>query len=184
MNNMKSSRLSLFLMELIIAIFFFCLAAGVSVRLFASAHTLSERTENLENAVMWSQNLSETFVAKKGDLAAISKLFPDGFVSESDVGSTGREGSIILIFDDKWELIENTLSDASYEVILSTSLRDASDVYSDVNTYNAALTGKAVAGDIAVYDLRGSDGILTQISENEDDAFYNLKVDVYIGEEE
>ena len=183
MDNMKSSRLSLFLMELIIAIFFFSLSAGVCVRLFVSAHSLSERTENLENAVMWSQNLSEAFVAKKGDLAAIARLFPDGFVSENTVGDSGREGNVILIFDDNWELIENTLSDASYEVIMSTALKDASDVYSDVNTYGE-LRGKAVTGDIAVYDLRGTDEIITMVDENKGEAFHSLSVDVYVGEEE
>ena len=44
--------------------------------------------------------------------------------------------------------------------------------------------GKAATGDIAVYDLRGKDGVLTGISTNKDDAFYSLKVDAYIGEEE
>jgi hypothetical protein len=183
MDNMKSSRLSLFLMELIIAIFFFSLSAGVCVRLFVSAHTLSERTENLENAVMWTQNLSEAFVAKKGDLKAIAKLFPDGFVSETSTGESGKEGNIILIFDDRWELMENTLSDASYEVIMSTALKDASEVYNDVNTYGE-LRGKAAAGGIAVYDLRGTSDILTNINENADNAFHFITVDVYVGEED
>ena len=183
MNNMKSSKLSLFLMELIIAIFFFSLSAAVCVRLFASAHTLSERTENLENAVMWSQNLSEAFVSQKGDIASIARLFPDGFVTESSAGGSGREGNIVLIFDDEWELMENTLLDASYEVILTTALRDASEVYGDVGTYGTQIKGKAVTGDISVIDLRGRDEVVTQVTD-ESYAFHTLKVDVYIGEED
>jgi hypothetical protein len=132
---------------------------------------------------MWSQNLSEAFVSQKGDIAAIARLFPDGFVTESSSGESGREGNIVLIFDDEWELMENTLVDASYEVILTTTLHDASEVYSDVNSYGTDIKGKAVTGDIAVIDLRGRDEILTQVTA-ESDAFHTLKVDVYIGEED
>ncbi len=182
MNNEKSSKLSLFLMELIIAIFFFSLSAAVCVRLFASAHTLSERTENLENSVMWVQNLSEAFVSAGGDLGRIAPLFPKGYVSETS--EDGTSGSIILIFDQDWELMDSALSGASYEVILHVDTGDASEVYSDVNTYGTALAGRAAIGDIAVYDLRGKDGVITGISGNQDDVFYSLRVDTYIGEEE
>ncbi len=184
MNNRSSSKLSLFLMELIIAIFFFSLSAAICVRLFASAHTLSENTETLENAIMWSQNLSEAFVSEKGDLDGISRLFPDGYVSEDPSDEKGRNGSIILIFDEDWEIMDSNLTGASYEVILETAEKDASEVYADVNTYGVDLVGKAVTGDIAVYDLRGKDSVITTISDNSDDTFYTLKTDVYIGEED
>jgi hypothetical protein len=184
MNNTRSSKLSLFLMELIIAIFFFSLSAAICVRLFASAHTLSENTETLENAIMWTQNLSEAFVSERGELNGIARLFPDGYVSKDSSGDSDRNGSIILIFDEDWELMDSGLTGASYEVIMVTAEKDASEVYSDVNTYGVDLVGKAVTGDIAVYDLRGKDGAITTISDNEDDAFYSLKTDVYIGEED
>ncbi len=184
MNNMRSSKLSLFLMELIIAIFFFSLSAAVCVRLFASAHTLSENTETLENSVMWTQNLSEAFEAEKGDLDGIARLFPNSYVSKDPAAGSERDGSIILIFDRDWELMDSNLTGASYEVILETAEKDASEVYADVNTYGVTLIGKAVTGNIAVYDLRGKDGVITTISSNSDDTFYSLKTDVYIGEED
>ena len=183
MNNMRSSKLSLFLMELIIAILFFSLSAAVCVRLFASAHILSESTTNLENAVMWSQNLSEAFVSEKGSLSSIAHLFPDGFVSRA-YEESDTDGSIILVFDDKWEPMENSLLNASYEVIMTSRSAEASEVYSDVNTYNVPLKGKAVTGRIAVYDIRGRESLFTDISDDGADAFHQLDIDVYVGEED
>ncbi len=184
MNNSRSSKLSLFLMELIIAIFFFSLAAAVCVRLFASAHKLSENTKDLENAVMWTQNLSEAFVSERGDLEKISELFPECYVSRPQNAASDKEGSIVLVFDGDWEITQTTLSNASYEIILTTAVKDAGEVYQDVNNYGTALSGRAVTGQIRAFDLRGMDDVLTDTTGRDDEAFHSLDVDVYIGEED
>ncbi len=182
MENKRSSKLSLFLMELIVAIMFFSLSAAICVRLFASAHVLAEKTGNLESAIMWTQNLSEAFTAKKGDLEKIAELYPDSYiVSDSD---SEEAGSLIIIFDKNWEPMAKYLSDASYEVILSAATKDASEVYSDVTDYDVDLVGKAVAGDIAVIDLRGGKEILSVIPKDEQKIFYSSSIDVYIGKED
>ncbi len=184
MENKRSSQLSLFLMELIVAIMFFSLSAAVCVRLFASAHILAEKTGNLENAIMWSQNLSEVFVSQKGDLEQIAGLYDTGYITYPSGENSSENGSLILIFNKDWEPMEKELSGASYEVILSTATKDADEVYKDVNTYNIALIGRAVTGDIAVFDLRGGTEILTEIPSDPEKIFYQSSIDVYIGEED
>ncbi len=182
MENKRSSQLSLFLMELIVAIMFFSLSAAVCVRLFASAHILAERTGNLENAIMWSQNLSEVYVSKNGDLEEVARLYPDAYLSVS--GDDESQKNLILIFDKDWMPMGQGLSDASYEVILSSAIKDASDVYSDANSYGVELVGKAAVADIAVLDIRAASEILSDIPESGEQVFYTNSIDTYIGKEE
>ncbi|MBQ6415183.1 MAG: hypothetical protein IJJ65_02920, partial [Butyrivibrio sp.] len=66
MNTQENSRTSLFLMELIIVILFFALASAICLRLFAGAHLMAENDRNLNHALIWSQNLSESFYGSKG----------------------------------------------------------------------------------------------------------------------
>ena len=182
MENKRSSQLSLFLMELIVAIMFFSLSAAVCVRLFASAHVLAERTGNLESAIMWTQNLSEVYVSKDGDLEQIASLYPDAYISRSS--DNDSISSLILIFDKDWEPMAQGLSDASYEIILSSSIEDADKVYADANTYGVSLVGKAAAGTIAVLDIRGGSDVLTDIPSDPSQIFYQNSIDTYIGKEE
>ena len=146
MDQRSNSRLSLFLMELIIAIMFFSLSAAVCVRLFTTAHLIAERTENLSSAVMWSQNLTESFMAMGGDLDEISQLYPDAYVTED---------TLILFFNRDWEMVDEALSQASYEALLKVKRDTAENVYSDVKDYNVPLVGDALVGDITVLDIRG-----------------------------
>ena len=182
MESKRSSQLSLFLMELIVAIMFFSLSAAVCVRLFASAHILAEKTGNLENAIMWTQNLSEVYVSKNGDLEQIATLYPDAYLSKSP--EDDNISSLVLIFDKDWEPMEQGLSDASYEVILKSSIEDASKVYADVNTYGVELVGKAATGTIAVLDIRGGSEVLSDIPQDPSQVFYQNSIDTYIGKEE
>jgi hypothetical protein len=80
--------------------------------------------------------------------------------------------------------MERGLSDASYEVILKSSIEDASDVYADANTYGVELTGKAATGTIAVLDIRGGSEVLSDIPEDPSQVFYQNSIDTYIGKEE
>ena len=58
---MKSSKAKLFLIELIIIILFFSLAAAVCMQIFASAHTLSQKSEDLTEGIMIAQQVAEEF---------------------------------------------------------------------------------------------------------------------------
>lgn len=65
---MRKSRSSLFLMELIIAIFFFSLAAAVVLKLFVNAGETGRETEDLNEAVRYSVNAGELFYEYGMDL--------------------------------------------------------------------------------------------------------------------
>lgn len=93
---MKHSRSSLFLMEMIIAIFFFSLTSAVCIQLFARSHLLSQQTVDQNHAVLQAQNLAEGFLATEGDLAQMKKLFP-----ECSAGNP--ENTLLLLFDGEWK---------------------------------------------------------------------------------
>lgn len=59
---MKSSKSSLFLMELIIAILFFALASAVCIQLFVKSHLLGKTTTAENKALLMCQNFSEIYL--------------------------------------------------------------------------------------------------------------------------
>ncbi len=181
MNRRSSSKISLFLMELIIAILFFSLASAVCVRLFTSAHILSEDSINLSNAVTWSQNLAEAFYGSKGQLKEMEKLYPQAFISTDD---TMDKNTVILFFNAEWDLNAEGLVDASYEAILETERMSAQEAYADVNEYGVELVGDAITGRVAVIDLRGTTQVFSSIPDNNTRIIYTMPVDVYIGKED
>lgn len=93
---MKHSRSSLFLMEMIIAILFFSLASAVCIQLFAKSHLLSTQTVNKNHAVIWAQNLAESYLASEGDLGTMHDLFTSSQQTEED--------TMTLYFDSQWNL--------------------------------------------------------------------------------
>lgn len=93
---MKHSRSSLFLMEMIIAILFFSLASAVCIQLFVKSHLMSTRTVDQNHAVIWAQNLAESYLAAEGDLDSMQGLFsPSEHV---------QDNFLRLSFDDKWKI--------------------------------------------------------------------------------
>lgn len=58
---MKTSKSSMFLMELIIAILFFALASAVCIQLFVKSHLLSNAASDESRALLLCQNLSEIY---------------------------------------------------------------------------------------------------------------------------
>ncbi len=182
MDQRSNSRLSLFLMELIVAIMFFSLSAAVCVRLFASAHIMAETTENLSNATIWTQNLAEAFEGKKGRLSDMADLFPDAVISYTTSDPSMSDGSLVLFFDDKWNHV-NGLADSSYVANLSITTEDASRVYSDVSDYGISLIGKAAVGEITVIDIRGLDELTPEASVDPKRIIMSVSVDTYLGKE-
>ena len=176
-----NSKLSLFLMELIVAIMFFSLSAAVCVRLFVGAHIMSENTEDLNNATIWTQNLAEAFTGANGNLQKISELFPGAYVTSDS--EDAEEGTLILFFDDKWELLDEQPSGAAYEALLVITKEEAQEVYSDVNTYGVTLEGKSAVGKIGVMNTSASTDIVSVIPEDEASMILLTTVDVYLGKE-
>ncbi|MCR5670230.1 MAG: hypothetical protein K6G10_04430 [Butyrivibrio sp.] len=181
MSDRRNSRLSLFLMELIIAIFFFSLASAVCVRLFVGAHVLSRKSEDVSMAVIWSQNLSEVFWNTKGDVEKMHDAFP---------GSTSilyenkeKEGTLILLFNSDWEIISSSDSGIAYEAMIDIERKSAAEVYSDVTDYGVTLVGEAKVAHICIADMSGFDDILTIFPQTSENIILSNDVDLYIGEE-
>ncbi|MCR4995720.1 MAG: hypothetical protein K6A61_00315 [Butyrivibrio sp.] len=171
----NNSRTSLFLMELIIAVFFFSLAAAVSIRLFVGAHKLTEKSTALSNATIWSQSLSEAFYECNGDVNKIAELFPSAYITEN---------AIILFFDKEWNVLEEAHSDASYEAILVTEKADASSVYSDIKDYGSSYSGKAAKGNVAVLNIKDTDEVISSIPKDQDIVIISYTVDTPLSQKE
>lgn len=114
----KNSSSSLFLMELIIAILFFSLASTVCIQLFVKAHLLTEKSVNINQSILWTQNLAEGFLNSNGDLAGMKELFDE----KSELG----EDHISLYFDNDWNPIAAGTDSARYEIKLQLTGTDAS----------------------------------------------------------
>ena len=67
---MRSSRASLFLMELMISILFFSLSSAVCIQLFVKAHAINETTEDISKATLIAQDICEYFHYANGKLTA------------------------------------------------------------------------------------------------------------------
>lgn len=180
MNSQENSRTSLFLMELIIVILFFALASAVCLRLFSAAYLLAEKDRNLNHALIWSQNFSESFYGCKGRIHQLQSQYPDAFVSVSE---NETDGSIVLFFDESWNQIDNSQDTASYEAVIVIKRDTAENVYSDVNKYGVKLDGSAMTGRIAILDLRGQTETYLDFPPDDKLIIYSGNIDTYIGEE-
>lgn len=78
MNSKPARRSSLFLLELMIAILFFCLCTGYCVKMFVKAHEVSVHSEDLTRSVRKCSNLAEVFRNSADHEAAFSNEFPSG----------------------------------------------------------------------------------------------------------
>ena len=71
------SRTSLFLMEMIIAVFFFAVTSAICAQVFAKAHLVSAHTSELNQAVFHTENIAETFRSANGSFNGPSAFFYD-----------------------------------------------------------------------------------------------------------
>lgn len=115
MRKSLPKRSNLFLLELILAIFFFSLASAVCIRLFVQTRTLSLESHKENQALTRAKNLSALFEAREGSLPDIAEDFPDAVVEDS---------SLRIYYDKDWEpcpekeetyLLTLTVSETSYE---------------------------------------------------------------------
>lgn len=118
---MKTSRSSLFLMEMIIAILFFSLASAVCIQLFVKSYTLRQDSVKLNQATMKAQSMAELFYAFNGDYYAITSSYDalDGFLCEHDSDAQ----VITSYYSDAWEPVaaSESSTDAEYAVSMFIS---------------------------------------------------------------
>ena len=86
-------RSSLFLMELMLAILLFSIAAAICVQVFVKSHMISEQSTNLNYAVLASTSVAEIFRSSDNSFEILSKEYP---LSESDDHKT------YIYYDNNW----------------------------------------------------------------------------------
>lgn len=126
--NKQSSRTCLFLIELVLSIFFFIVAAAVCMQLFVNTYFLSQETLETNQALLWSQNLAEAFLGNRGDYSLVKKLYSDvDCVSDLSIDS---DSSMLLCFDKDWNTVSR-LTESDY-IVFSTFRFDDTFTYQDI----------------------------------------------------
>lgn len=113
MNKQPAKRSSLFLMELIIAILFFSLAATVCVRFFVKSYTLEQESQNLNHAVNAATSVAEIFRNQEQPFSLLTEEYPHG---------EHAENAYYIYYDINWSLCDS--SNAVYKVLLQTTATD------------------------------------------------------------
>ena len=107
----NSSRSGIFLMELMLSILFFSIAAAVCVELFAISHQLSNKGVNLNYAVATAESIAEAFSGCNGEESDWEILFPEA----ENCGSEGTQ-NIWKISDEEKGLTALAWIDTSKEL--------------------------------------------------------------------
>lgn len=105
------SKAPLALMEQLIMVLVFALAAALCLRAFVGADGLSREKELRDRALTEAQSMAEMTKACAGDLA----------LAAADLGGRQEEGRWVRLFDGNWGLTEREeLADCRVEVVLQT----------------------------------------------------------------
>lgn len=118
-------RSNLFLLELILAIFFFSLAAAVCMQLFVKARSLSDQASLQNHALVEAKNACALFRTHSGSLEALQEEYPSSVLTAA---------SLEVYYDEAWELCEPESSLYTMEI-----RTDASDY-----------EGRLVLGEVSV----------------------------------
>lgn len=114
--NSNSSKTSLFLMELIMSILFFCLASAVCVQMFVKSHTLSRDSLILNHAIVWSESMAETFYSCDGDLTAMNEILESSIYKENS-------STIDLYFDEEFNPVSS--EESAFYLVEGVCSRDS-----------------------------------------------------------
>ncbi len=186
MNQAQHNKTSLFLMELIISILFFSIAGAICVRLFVGAHLMSEESIVTNNSVLWTQNISEVFNGKHGNLREIADFYSENSIVLVSYEDNPEVGTLVMFFDRDWEIIDypanpGALDDAAYELMLCISQLPASEVYADTDVDKNLLIGDALLGEIQIQNM-SDETIIEAFAEEDDPSVITTQfIDYYIG---
>lgn len=128
-NRARSS--SLFLMELIIAIFFFSAASAVCIQFFVKSHLLSQESNALNHAVNECTSTAELIDASdsvEDSLNMLMRLYPNGSYPNAYLSSTEtevQEADVQIYYDDSFK--ECISQDSSYMLALHISKDGTND---------------------------------------------------------
>jgi len=100
MRKQHKRQTSLFLIELMLALLFFSLAAAVSIQFFVQSNILSQQSNNLNSAILVTQSFAESFRATRGDLSSL--YVPTDFVEMLPTEAPQQVISMRIFYDADW----------------------------------------------------------------------------------
>lgn len=123
---MKASRSSLFLIELTISILFFALASAACIQLFVKAHLLDQNTQEINQTVVWSQNLAELWNASEADMLSVYNCLREQYGSEQSGFYMNNDcDAIFFYFDKNWEFSDGVATRIVYCIDFTDNGYDA-----------------------------------------------------------
>ena len=130
-------RSSLFLMELMIAILLFSLAAAICVPVFVKSHSIKEKSTELNQAVLASVSVAEIIRSEGISLEMLSEAFPE---------AESADHTLYISYDQKWSPCAP--SDAVYTLRVGTKLElttsDSSILTGEITVYRAGQEGNSI----------------------------------------
>ena len=184
------SQSSLFLIEVIIAVFFFAITAAICIRIFVKAHTITDKSREMTQSYIEADNMAQVFMNSGAHIEGILSRYSQYALTLSQEGN--YTGTILICFDSDFnpiphptENIDNTISITAYELILVQTLVDADDLYSDCS--DATRIGYACDATIYVFDTELADFLITDthfedLDQFKDNTILTLPLDLYLGD--
>jgi type II secretory pathway pseudopilin PulG len=155
----KKKATSLFLLELILAMLIFFMAAAICVSMFAKAHEMNKKSQELNSAVLVEKNLAEMLsraVSVDDACRLVTQLYPHAEISApvKDTGSGITEVRIAL--DD--DFLETT-GQSAYQLTADLS-EDRDLLTAGLHVYPADDTENGTS----VYDLTVENSLSSNVS--------------------
>lgn len=107
MNN-GENKTPLALMEQVIMVFVFALAAALCVQVFVYARTVSVSMEERDYAMVECQSVAETAKDCAGNIEEMRKYLENGCVGENELS---------FYYDEKWEAVQSEDETAYYQIV-------------------------------------------------------------------
>lgn len=90
----ETSKSSLFLMEMVIALLFFSICSAICIRVFAAASKDTVFSRNLNSASSLCQSAAEVFKACRGDIKKAAEILDGGY----------EMGQAKFYYDSEWKI--------------------------------------------------------------------------------
>ncbi|MDR0963405.1 MAG: hypothetical protein LBM60_02170 [Clostridium sp.] len=126
----NSAKSGLFLIEMIIAICFFALAAAVCTSLFVRAYLISKETRQLNMAVLTAQSVVESFKAG-GTIEGAANAFDTDATYRKNAGD--GSGGFVMLYDKNWQQTQDTPYAYTVDVAIDENASPR-DIVVNVNT--------------------------------------------------
>lgn len=132
------SKSPLVLMEQLVMVLVFALAAALCLRVFAASDQMSKRNEAVDRAVVECQNAAEILKAAGGDMAHAQRAV------EEQMGGRMAQGLLQICYDKNWSVLaEEQVEECAY-------ILDIMGVPTEVEGLRKAHVRAATVEDISV----------------------------------